>query len=99
MASARSTRPSALRRQPQPGRRLFAVVRMAARRDLDPAVHALLAFLHDREVDRLPGLEIVRERADEYELIVLAVGQLAGRPGNLSDTFAERHAVRQIVRL
>ena len=49
--------PTALRQQPQRRRRLGTAgavsVGMLTGRDLDPAVHAFLAFLHHREVDRL----------------------------------------------
>src|SRR5262245_2673754 len=77
-------RTSALRQQSQARRGLraaFALCAMApVLRDLDPAMDALLAFLHDREIDGLAGLELFREHAREHELVVVGVGQLAARP-------------------
>jgi hypothetical protein len=46
-------------------------------RNLDPAMNALLAFLHDREIDGLAGLELVGEYAREHELVVIGIRQLA----------------------
>src|SRR6266540_407220 len=49
--------PLRLRQEPEERRRLLVVAaRFAGGRDLDPAVHALLAFLHGREIERLARL-------------------------------------------
>ena len=72
-AEADARRRSPLRQQLQPRRRLGASPCppcSPAGGNLDPAVHALLAFLHDREIDRLAGFELVGERAREHELVV-----------------------------
>ena len=54
--------------------------RLARRGDFDPAMHALFTFLHDREVERLAGLEIAGDEASENELVVPGVGQIPARP-------------------
>src|SRR4029077_17374604 len=38
--------------------------------NLNPAVHTLFAFLHNREVDGFGGIKVARQKALEYELIV-----------------------------
>src|SRR3954464_11491880 len=68
---------SPLRQQLERRCRLRAFSLRAGGGNLDPAVHALLAFLHDREIDRLAGFELVGERAREHELVVIGVGELA----------------------
>src|SRR3954469_8749479 len=85
------------RQQLQAGRRLAIVgAGFACFRDLDPAVHAGLAFLHDREIDRLTGLEIAGEIALEDELVIPGIGQLAALPGYLDDALGEL-PVKQLV--
>src|SRR3954467_8750068 len=82
-AVARSTiqraarRCSPLRQQLERRCRLRAFRLRAGGGNLDPAVPALLAFLHHREIDRLAGFELVGERAREHELVVIAIGELA----------------------
>src|SRR5436190_4193 len=54
-----------------------------AGRDLDPAMDALLALLHCREIECPPGLEVVRNDPQEHELVVIGFRQITARPGNL----------------
>src|SRR5689334_21740166 len=91
---------SALRQKPQARRRLrttFALCAMiAVLRNLDPAMDALLAFLHDREIESLAGLELLGKHAREHELVVVGVGKLAARPGNLGHTFGHLGAAQRV---
>jgi hypothetical protein len=65
------------RQQPQGGRWLWIVCRrFSGSRYLDPAVHALLALLHDREVERLAGFEVASKEALKHELVIPGVWQL-----------------------
>src|SRR5262249_9610965 len=64
-------RTSHLREKLQRRRRLGIVARgFARRRNLDPAMHALLALLHRRDIEHLARLEIARQEAAEHELVV-----------------------------
>ena len=68
---------------------------LPVRRDLDPALGAVLAFLDDREGERLAG----RLRGDagaEDEFVVEGVGQLAAAPDDLLDALGDRLAVQVV---
>src|SRR5215207_801632 len=76
-------------------RRLERVRILPVRRDLDPALGAVLAFLDDREGERLAG----RLRGDpgaEDEFVVEGVGQLAAAPDDLLDAVGDRLAVQVV---
>src|SRR5262249_37069791 len=91
---------SQLRQELQCRRRLgIAARRLARGGNLDPAVHALLAFLHHREVQHLAGFEIAGDEAREHELVVTGVGQVAAAELHLGHPFGEPGAVKVIVGL
>src|SRR5262249_55623378 len=77
----------------------LAIPMTARRRDLDPAVHPLLALLHGREVDRRAGLKIGRDHRREDEFIIVGFGQVAAGPRNLLHTFIDLDAVADVVAL
>src|SRR5262249_31248644 len=64
--------------------------------DLDPAMHALLALLHDREIDGLAGLELLGERAYEHEFVIVRVGELTAGPRDLGYAFGHLGAAQRI---
>src|SRR5262245_56432315 len=71
------------------GRRLPELVRiLAGRWNLDPAMHPARAVLDGREPQDRAGRE-VGQAADEHELIVELVAQLAAAPADLLDAFGE----------
>src|SRR5262249_447397 len=67
--------------------------------NLDPGVHALLAFLPHREVPHLAGFEIAGDEAREHDLVVIGVGQVAAAELHLGHPFGEPGAVKVIVGL
>src|SRR5262245_45907315 len=96
--SARNT--SALGQEPQARRRFgtaFPLCAMlAVLRYLDPAMDALLALLHDWEIDRLAGLEFLGKHAREHELVIVRIGELPARPGKLAHAFGHLGAAQRI---
>src|SRR5262245_2264691 len=68
---------------------------LAILRTLDPAMDALLAFLHDREVESLARLELLGKHASEHKLVVVGIGELAARPGDLGHTFSHLGAAQR----
>src|SRR5829696_7862903 len=65
---------------------------LPVRRDLDPALGAVLAFLDDREGERLAG-RLGGDAGEEDEFVVEGVGQLAAAPDDLLDALGDRLAV------
>src|SRR6266853_1879417 len=91
---------SSSRQQPQSGGRLRTLIRMIRCRsacwNLDPAGHTLFTLLHDRKIDRRARLEVIRDRADEHEFVVVSIRQLTSRPGDLGHPLAHLGAPQRI---
>src|SRR5262245_46497550 len=51
--------------------------RIWRRWNLNPSMHTLFAFLHDRKIHRLTGLQVFRHHAGEHEFIIKRVGKVA----------------------
>ena len=79
-----------LRQKLQPRCRLRIVAgSLAVSRNLDPAVHALFAFLHHREIQHLAGNQIVGEISLEHEFIIMRIRQFVARPRYLGHALAD----------
>src|ERR1700733_14249612 len=85
---------SRFRHELQSRRRLRKIRALA--RKLDPAMNPLFAFLHDREVDRLAGLQIAGEESHEDEFVVFIVREISTGPVDLGDAFTYLRAIEVV---
>src|SRR5688572_9729447 len=88
MRSARRRRDEADER----GRLLHVAPALARRRDLDPAMDAIGAFLDRRQVDDLAG-RTGREPEVEAEFVEEPIGERPAAPGDLVDRLGDQPAM------